>query len=130
MADPYLIVHAPQADADLDGIIERIAKRSPQSAKRVLHRILANVDSLKTFPNRTVVRGRGGSGKAPVRTLPVQSWIIFFRVLEASGSCASDMARGEGQSTSSDGSYERGVTKTPRRAGLRSTTNDRSRSDG
>jgi plasmid stabilization system protein ParE len=82
MADPYLIVHAPQADADLDGIIERIPKRSPQSAKRVLHRILANVDSLKTFPNRTVVRGRGGSGKAPVRILPVQSWIIFFRVLE------------------------------------------------
>jgi plasmid stabilization system protein ParE len=82
MTDPYLIAYAPQAVTDLDGIIERIAKRSPQNGKRVLHRILANIDSLKTFPNRTVVRGRGGSGKAPVRTLPVQSWIIFFRVLE------------------------------------------------
>ncbi len=82
MADGYLIVPAPQATADLDAIFDEVAKDSPQNALRVIERILDAIDSLKTFPNRTIVQGRGATGKSPVRSLPVQSWIVFFRVLE------------------------------------------------
>lgn len=82
MRPEYRIVPALQATADLEAIFASVEKNSPQNAVRVLERIHDAIDSLKMFPNRTVVRGSRGKGKSPVRSLPVQSWIVFFRVLE------------------------------------------------
>ncbi|MEA2708624.1 MAG: toxin ParE1/3/4 [Phycisphaerales bacterium] len=80
MGSGYRILITKRAAADLETIFDRIQSRSPQNAPRVVKRILNAINGLKAFPHRTIARGYIGKVKDPVRSLPVQSWIVFFRV--------------------------------------------------
>jgi plasmid stabilization system protein ParE len=74
----YRILLSRQVTGDLQGIFEHIAAQSPQNANAVIDRILSAIEGLKTFPHRTIIQGR--NTKRPVRSLPIQSWIVFCRV--------------------------------------------------
>jgi toxin ParE1/3/4 len=78
MPESYRIVLSPKVASDLEGIFNYIFHHSPQNAAAVVDRILTAIEGLKTFPHRTVVQSR--RSKQPIRSLPVQSWIVFFKV--------------------------------------------------
>jgi plasmid stabilization system protein ParE len=80
--DAYRIIFSERVAKDLDGISRWIAKDSPTNALHFVEKILAAVESLKTFPNRNVVDGQDRRTLQPVRSLPVGSHIIFFKVFE------------------------------------------------
>jgi toxin ParE1/3/4 len=61
-----------------------MAKNSPQNALKMVNRILKAIEGLNAFPHRNVVAPQKRRLKHPVRSLPVQSYIIFFRVIEKS----------------------------------------------
>ena len=82
MPDRFRIILAKQVAAELEEISDFIAERSEENASRVIERILHAIEGLKTFPHRTVVPGQSPKTQHPVRSLPVQSWIIFFRVID------------------------------------------------
>ena len=82
MADEYRILLAKRVARDLESIFERIAKASPDNAARVVARILDAIETLKSFPHRNVVGDQSPVVKFPVRSMPGQSWMIFFRVIE------------------------------------------------
>ena len=79
---PYRIILSDRATANLKSIFQYIAEDSPQNASSMVDRILGAMENLKLFPHRTVVESRNAGLKHPVRSLPVQSYVIFFRVLE------------------------------------------------
>jgi toxin ParE1/3/4 len=83
MPTRYRILLAKRAANDLEGISDYIAKDSPANAARMVGRILDAIELLKIFPHRNVVEGQHPKIRHPVRTLPVQSYIIFFRVDDA-----------------------------------------------
>ena len=82
MPEPFRILLSKQAAADLQSIFDPIAQDSPTIASRVVERILNAMEQLATFPHRNIVRGQPANAPHPVRSLPVQSWIVFFRVIE------------------------------------------------
>ena len=78
----YRITLSRQAGTDLERISANINLTSAQNAPRVIHRILDAIDLLQHFPHRSLVAGQRKGVRHPVRSVPVQSWIIFFAVLE------------------------------------------------
>jgi toxin ParE1/3/4 len=81
--EPYRIIFSKRVANDLEAIFRHIAKESPQNAPQVVDRILTAIAGLKTFPHRTVLEGQPTRLKYPVRSLPVLSYLVFFRVIEA-----------------------------------------------
>ncbi len=79
MATRYRIHISKRAGADLQRIFDGIATNSRQNASNVLRRIMASIDGLKDVPHRTIVSGQQSQAR-PVRSLPEQSWMIFFEV--------------------------------------------------
>jgi toxin ParE1/3/4 len=67
----------------LEGISDYIAKDSPANAAKMVGRILDSIELLKIFPHRNVLEGQHPRIKHPVRTLPVQSYIVLFRIDDA-----------------------------------------------
>ena len=82
MAETYKIILSKRFAADLEKIFDFIAERSPQNAPVIIDRFLKSMESLKTFPHRTVAELAPANPKSPVRSLPVQKYVIFFRVME------------------------------------------------
>jgi plasmid stabilization system protein ParE len=82
MEDRYRIVLPSRVANELEKIFDYIHQDSPQNATEMIARILRAIEGLKAFPYRNVA---GARSKAPVRSLPVQSYIIFFRVLGEEG---------------------------------------------
>jgi toxin ParE1/3/4 len=75
----YRILLAKRVAADLSVIFDYIAKDSPRNASRMVGRILDAIEGLKIFPHRNVVEGHP-KVRHPIRSLPVGSYIIFYRV--------------------------------------------------
>jgi toxin ParE1/3/4 len=82
MPDRYRILLSKRAAAELQAIFDYIAQDSPQNASGMVARILDAIDKLRMFPHRTVVEKQNPRLKHPVRSLPVQSHIVFFRVID------------------------------------------------
>jgi toxin ParE1/3/4 len=80
MPSDYRIILATRVVSDLQGIFDHIAAESPQNAAKVVNRVLTALEGLKAFPHRTVVVKQPLRLKNPIRSLPVQSWVIFFTV--------------------------------------------------
>jgi len=76
----YRIIFSKRAADDLEEIFDFITLRSPQNAHAVIDRILRAIDGLEIFPHRTIVAGQPSDTQRPVRSLPVQSWIVLFEV--------------------------------------------------
>ena len=83
MPTRYRILLAKRAASDLESISDYIAQDSPANAAKMVARILDAIELLKIFPHRNVLEGQHSKIRHPVRTLPVQSYIIFFRVDDA-----------------------------------------------
>lgn len=71
-----------RAGVDLQRIYDTIAASSQRNAAGVLHQILDAIDRLKPFPHRTILADQRANARQPVRSLPVQSWIVFFVIFE------------------------------------------------
>jgi plasmid stabilization system protein ParE len=60
-----------------------IAADSPANAATFGNRLLDQIDGLALFPHRTrMVRPHSRQRRHDVRTLPVQNYIVYFRVEE------------------------------------------------
>ena len=81
----YKIHLSKSAAADLRVIFAYYAKVAPLSAPSVVDEILRNIDRLKSSPHRQVVPGQSTKLARPVRLLPVDPYVVFFRVLEDEG---------------------------------------------
>ena len=82
MEERYRIVLPSRVANQLEKISAYIHRDSPQNAPEMIGRILGAIEGLKAFPYRNVA---GAGGRVPVRSLPVQSFIIFFRVQDEEG---------------------------------------------
>jgi toxin ParE1/3/4 len=78
----YRIIFSKSAAAHLESISDSISIESPENAPRVIAEILRAIDLLEVFPLRTKLEGQNPKLKHPVRSLPVGSYMVFFRVLE------------------------------------------------
>jgi toxin ParE1/3/4 len=82
MAERYRIRLSPEASADIHALHAYIAQDSPDNAADMVARIFASIDLLKTFPYRTAIQRQSKRVPHPVRTLPVEPYIVFFRVID------------------------------------------------
>ncbi len=80
MPHRYRILLSKRSAKDLQEIFDYIYRDSPRNAVAVIEHILQSIETLKIFPHRNLVKGQSGRVKNPIRSLPVQSWVIFFRV--------------------------------------------------
>jgi plasmid stabilization system protein ParE len=80
MAEPYRILMYRPVSTDLQRIFAHIARDSPQNAASTVARILDLIQSSKTFPHRAVVEVDNPT--APLRSLPVPPYLVFFRVFD------------------------------------------------
>ncbi|MGA2440525.1 MAG: type II toxin-antitoxin system RelE/ParE family toxin [Tepidisphaeraceae bacterium] len=81
MPDAYRVIISPEAAANLLALHAFIAQNSPANAAKMVDRILAAVETLKTVPHRTVLEHQSPRIQHPVRSLPVSPYVVFFRVL-------------------------------------------------
>ena len=77
----YRIHITPRASADLQGIYDYIAKDSSRNASAMISRNLDSFDLLKNFPHRTELACQSRI-RYPVRSLPVDPYIVFFGVMD------------------------------------------------
>jgi plasmid stabilization system protein ParE len=80
MAPRYRILISKRASKDVQRIFDGIAATSARNATSVARRILDAANGLKDVPHRTIVEGQRETEPHPVRSLPVQSWVIFFEI--------------------------------------------------
>jgi toxin ParE1/3/4 len=83
MTPAFKIILSPEAATDLQAIYEYIAQDSPRNAANLVGKLLDAIESLNTFPHRTVAQHEGRGLLQPVRSLPVRPYIVYFRVEEA-----------------------------------------------
>src|SRR5688572_19070951 len=82
MPDTYLIRISPRALADLEGILDYIARDSPQNARKMIRTLLDAIDSLNTFPRRHDVPRTGAVRGRQTRTMPVRPYLVRYRIEE------------------------------------------------
>src|ERR1700724_958695 len=79
--DPYRLILSPRAYADLADIHDYISRDSVDRASVMIGRILDSIEALTLAPHHNIAEKI--KGPRPTRTLPVQSYIVYFEVLEA-----------------------------------------------
>ena len=82
MREPYRVRLSSEAASDLESIHSFISRDSPQNAAGMVERILAAIETLETFPHRTVLERQSKKIRHPVRSLPVHPYVVFFRALD------------------------------------------------
>ena len=78
----FRLIFMPRAAADLRQIQDYIARDSTKNAEQMVARILDATESLKEFPHRTVAERQNRRLKHPTRTLSVNPYIVYFRVID------------------------------------------------
>lgn len=81
-SEPYRIILAHRVATELELIFDHVAADSPQGASGLIATILQAIESLRTFPHRTKVAAQAAGSAHPLRSLPVGSYLIYFRVIE------------------------------------------------
>ncbi|MEM7455411.1 MAG: type II toxin-antitoxin system RelE/ParE family toxin [Planctomycetota bacterium] len=74
------VIYAPEADGDLFGIIEFIARDKPDAARNWLRKIRETCETIATQPNMGELRP--GFGVPGARSFSVGNYVIFFRKIE------------------------------------------------
>jgi plasmid stabilization system protein ParE len=82
MPEPYRIIMSPEAAADFESVHAYITQDSPAAAARMVERILAAIDTLTSFPHRTLAAHVSSRLRYPVRSLSVRPYVVYFRTLE------------------------------------------------
>lgn len=78
MKPEYRLILMKRALRDLQLILAFVARKSPAYAPVVVERILQAIETLEIFPHHNVAMV--DNQKWPIRSLPVMSYLVFFRV--------------------------------------------------
>jgi addiction module RelE/StbE family toxin len=78
----YALLITPRALKDLEQIHAYISIDSPQNASGMIERLLDSLEPRKRFPHRSIAPHQSSRIRNPVRSLSVQNYTIFYRVLE------------------------------------------------
>jgi plasmid stabilization system protein ParE len=81
MVDSYRVIVTPEADRDLNEILDYLAATSPGNASKVIERLLREIASLSLLPYRhSLQRHR----RFPKNThlMPLPPYRVIYRVLE------------------------------------------------
>jgi plasmid stabilization system protein ParE len=84
MAGTYGVIVTREASSDLDGIYTYVARESAQNASEVTERLIDAMFSLKFLPHRYKVYRRSKGARGPVHAMPVQPFVIYYRIAEPS----------------------------------------------
>ncbi|MFT5524488.1 MAG: toxin ParE1/3/4 [Pirellulaceae bacterium] len=74
------VIYAPEADDDLFGIVEYIARDKPEAARKWLRKIRETCETIATQPEAGELRP--GFGVTDCRSFSVGNYVIFFRAIE------------------------------------------------
>ena len=74
------VIYALEADDDLLGLVDYIARDKPDAARSWLRKMRDTCESLATQPEMGEVRH--GFGVTGCRSLSVGNYVIFFRAIE------------------------------------------------
>ncbi|MFN3192902.1 MAG: type II toxin-antitoxin system RelE/ParE family toxin [Aureliella sp.] len=74
------VIYAPEADDDIIGIVEFIARDKPEAARNWMRKIRETCDIIATQPN--MGEERRGFGVPGCRSFSFGSYVIFFRAIE------------------------------------------------
>ena len=74
------VTYAPEADDDLFGIVEYIARDKPEAARNWLRKIRETCEAIANQPNMGELRPKFGVPGA--RSISVGDYVIFFRATE------------------------------------------------
>ncbi|HEY2588705.1 MAG TPA: type II toxin-antitoxin system RelE/ParE family toxin [Tepidisphaeraceae bacterium] len=78
----YRVIVLPEAFADLDRIIDYIKRDSPQNAMLVVERLQKAIESLDELPHRHKIHRWDRRPERVIRSVPVSSYIIYYRVID------------------------------------------------
>lgn len=82
MPDKYRIRITPRATTDLEQIFGYISSRSPQNARKMIAKPLADIDGLEVFPHRFNVPRAGSVRGRAIRSMPVPPFLVRYRIDE------------------------------------------------
>ena len=74
------VIYAPEADDDLFGIVESIARDKPEAAHEWLRKIRETCETIAPQPEMGELRP--GFGVPGARSFSVGNYVIFFRATE------------------------------------------------
>jgi toxin ParE1/3/4 len=74
------VVYAPEADDDLESIVDYIARDKPTAASEWLAQIRTTCETLATQP--AMGEERTGFGVPGCRSFSVGQYVVFFRAIE------------------------------------------------
>lgn len=82
MADRFDVRITNEAYADLDAIFRYIEEDSPENARRMLARLVSDIEELAELPYRNPVWEPSRKPDRVVRSLPVPPYKVYYRVIE------------------------------------------------
>ncbi|MEO9593315.1 type II toxin-antitoxin system RelE/ParE family toxin [Rhodopirellula bahusiensis] len=74
------VIYAPEADNDIVGIVDFIARDKPEAARNWMLKIRETCDTIATQPG--MGEERPGFDVNGCRSLSVGSYVVFFRAIE------------------------------------------------
>ena len=74
------VIYAPEADDDLEAIVDHIARDKPTAARDWLTQIRETCETLATQPGAG--EERKGIGVTGCRSFSVGQYVVFFRAIE------------------------------------------------
>jgi plasmid stabilization system protein ParE len=80
MPPVFTVIVVPRAFKDLDGILDYIARDSPQNAATTIDGLWRAMQSLVQLPHRYKVHESRKDASMTVRSMPVAPFIIYYRV--------------------------------------------------
>jgi toxin ParE1/3/4 len=76
----YRTLITAEALADLETMFGYIDARSPQGARSMVKRLLDAIDALNQMPSRHKIVGRSRKSGAPVHSMVVRPYIVYYRI--------------------------------------------------
>lgn len=74
------VIHAPEADDDLEGIVDYIARDKPNAARDWLARVRQTCETLAANPEIGEIRD--GFSVQGCRSFSVGNYVVFFRAIK------------------------------------------------
>jgi len=82
MPTRYRVIILPEAFSDLESVINSIKVVSPQNAVSVLERLERAIAALDELPHRHKAHRWNRRPERTIRSVPVSSFIIYYRIIE------------------------------------------------
>src|SRR6476620_5866062 len=80
MPAQFSVLISPKAFADLEEILEFVARDSPANAVRLIDYLLEQVQSLEQFPGRYALLKSTAVGRTPLRLMPAPPFRILYQL--------------------------------------------------